>query len=345
MEKVSPRFTLGSLAQLLGGEAEGPIDKELERPVSAGDIDPLGVTFAENEKYLKLAESSEIGAILVGRDVRKSDRALVRVDSPRRAFAQLLSICRREQTLAPGVHPTAIIDPSAKVDPTAQIGPYVVVSAEATLGPGVRLFPFCFVGDRCVLHQGVTLYPHVVLYQDVTLGKNTVVHSGSVLGSEGFGYVWDGKKRSKIPQVGVVEVGEEAELGANITVDRATAGATRIGSGSKLDNLVQVAHNVSIGEHCVIAAQSGISGSTTLGDRVVMGGNVGTNDHVHIGNDVILGGRSSVDRDIEEPGAYFGTPARPLAEAKRSFVLTTKLPELLSRIRELERKVEELSAE
>lgn len=343
MEEVAPRFTLGSLAQILGGQAHGPLDKGLERPTSAGQEDPFGVTFAESEKYLKLAESKEIGAILVSHEMRDSRCALIRVDSPKRAFAHLLAICRREQSLDPGIHPTAIIDLSADVDLSASIGPYSVISRNAVIGPNARIFPFCFVGDRCHLAEGVTLYPHVILYQDVKLGRFTVVHSGSVLGSEGFGYVWDGEKRSKIPQVGSVEVGDNVELGANITVDRATAGTTNIGTGTKLDNLVQVAHNVSIGEHCVIAAQSGISGSTTLGDRVVMGGNVGTNDHVHIGDDVILGGRSSVDRDINEPGAYFGTPARPLGEAKRSMVLTTKLPELLARIRELERQVEELN--
>ncbi len=343
MEEIPPRFTLGSLAQILGGEAHGPLDKGLDRPASAGQEDSQGVTFAESEKYLKLAESKEIGAILVTREMRDSVFPVIRVDSPKQAFAQLLAICRREQTLGPGIHPTAIIDPSAEVDVSASVGPYVVVSANVKVGAKARVFPFCFVGDRCELAEGVTLYPHVVLYQDVKLGRFTVVHSGSVLGSEGFGYVWDGEKRSKIPQVGSVEIGENVELGANITVDRATAGKTHIGSGTKLDNLVQVAHNVTIGEHCVIAAQSGISGSTTVGDRVVMGGNVGTNDHVHIGDDVMLGGRSSVDRDINEPGPYFGTPARPLGEAKRSMVLSTKLPDLLARIRELERHVEELS--
>jgi UDP-3-O-[3-hydroxymyristoyl] glucosamine N-acyltransferase len=345
METLAPRFTLGSLAKLLGGEADGPLDKVLEHPAAAGDHDPLGVTFAENDKYLKLAESAEVGAIIVGRDVTGSERALIRVESPRQAFGHLLAICRREQSFAPGIHPTAVIDPSAQVDPSASIGPYVVVSQEAKIGPKVRLFPFCFVGDRCVLQEGVTLYPHVVLYQDVSIGKLTVIHSGTVLGAEGFGYVWDGKKRTKIPQVGAVEIGHDAEIGANVTVDRATAGATRVGHGTKIDNLVQIAHNVVIGEHCVIAAQSGISGSTSLGDRVVMGGNVGTNDHINIGSDVILGGRSSVDRDIDEPGAYFGTPARPLAEAKRAFLIATKLPDLLSRIRELERQVEELAKE
>jgi UDP-3-O-[3-hydroxymyristoyl] glucosamine N-acyltransferase len=345
MEEFTARFTLGQLAELLGGEAEGPLDKPLAGPASAGDADPYGVTFAENEKYLELAESQDIGAILVGHNLRPSIKAVIRVSAPRTAFAHLLAICRREQSLSPGVHPTAQIDPAAKVDPDARIGAYVVISPDVVIGAGAKIHPFCFIGDRCILAEGVVLYPHVVIYQDVSVGKGTIVHSGSILGSEGFGYAWDGAKRAKIPQVGKVEIGADVELGANVTVDRSTAGTTVIGNGTKVDNLVQVAHNVKIGEHCVIAAQTGISGSTTVGDRVVMGGNVGTNDHIRIASDVMLGGRSGVDRDIEQPGAYFGTPARPIGEAKRAMLIAAKLPELLSRIRDLERKVKELAGQ
>jgi UDP-3-O-[3-hydroxymyristoyl] glucosamine N-acyltransferase len=182
----------------------------------------------------------------------------------------------------------------------------------------------------------------VVLYRDVSVGANSIIHSGAVLGADGFGYVWTGKERMKVPQVGRVVVDADAEIGANTTIDRATAGATTIGEGVKLDNLVQIGHNVSIGDHSVIAAQSGISGSTNVGKRVVMGGNVGTNDHISIADDVVLGGRSGVDRDIKEAGLYFGTPARPGAEAKRSMLIIPKLPDLLSRIRALEKKVKEL---
>ena len=342
MEKTAPRFTLAQLAQLLNGLPEGPPNTPIKRPVSAGDNDPLGITFAENEDYLSVAENSAVGVVLVDKDMRPSTKALIRVDHPRLAFGMVLGLFREEMPLAEGTHSTAVISPTANVAASARIGPYAVVEEGAEIGPNCRVYPFTYVGANCVLEDGCVLHPHVVLYQDVHLGANTIIHSGAIVGSDGFGYVWNGKKRLKVPQVGAVEVGADVEIGANTTIDRATAGDTSIGDGAKIDNLVQIAHNVKVGSHGIIAAQSGISGSTKVGDRVVMGGNVGTSDHVNIADDVFLGGRSSVDRDISEPGGYFGTPARPGAEAKRSMVISTKLPQLLTRIRELEKKVEEL---
>jgi UDP-3-O-[3-hydroxymyristoyl] glucosamine N-acyltransferase len=345
MEKSSPRYTLSSLAELLGGTADGPQDKPLDQPVPAGDCDPLGVTFAENDKYLALAESTEIGAIIVGKDMRSSEKALIRVESPRMAFGMLLAMSERHMSIEPDIHPTAVVSPSASVHPTACIGAFVVVQPGVRIDRGAKIFPFAFIGDDCEIGKNAVLYPHVVLYRDVSIGANSVIHSGVVLGADGFGYVWTGKERMKVPQVGRVAIGADAEIGANTTIDRATAGATTVGDGVKLDNLVQIGHNVSIGDHSVIAAQSGISGSTNVGKRVVMGGNVGTNDHINIADDVVLGGRSGVDRDIKEAGLYFGTPARPGGEAKRSMLIIPKLPELLSRLRALEKKVKDLEKE
>ena len=188
----------------------------------------------------------------------------------------------------------------------------------------------------------MTLYPHVILYRDVTVGERSILHSGAVLGSDGFGYVWNGRERVKVPQAGRLSIGANVEIGANTTIDRATAGSTIIGAGSKIDNQVQIGHNVSLGEHAAIAAQTGISGSTKVGDRVMMGGHVGVADHLTIVSDVVLGGSAGAASSITEPGAYLGLPARPASEAKRSMLLATKLPEMLSRIRALEKKVKEL---
>jgi UDP-3-O-[3-hydroxymyristoyl] glucosamine N-acyltransferase len=344
METVAPRFTLASLAQVLGGDADGPEDTPLARPASAGDDDPLGVTFAENDRYLALAESSDIGAIIVSHDARKSAKPLIRVSNPRLAFGQLLHMSDVPMRASPGNHPTAVIAQDAVVDPSARVGAYAVIESGAAVGAGAQIFPFCYVGEDCSVGAGAVLFPHVVLYRNVSIGENSRIHSGVVLGADGFGYVWDGRTRVKVPQVGSVQIGSDVEIGANTTVDRATAGSTRVGEGTKIDNLVQIAHNVVVGPHGVIAAQSGISGSTRVGARVVMGGNVGTADHVNIGDDVILAGRSSVGSDIDEPGAYLGTPARPISEAKRAIMIATKLPELLARIRTLEKKIEELES-
>jgi UDP-3-O-[3-hydroxymyristoyl] glucosamine N-acyltransferase len=213
-----------------------------------------------------------------------------------------------------------------------------VVEQGAEIGTGSRIYSFAYVGENCRLGEGCTLYPHSVLYQDVTLGARSIIHSGAVLGADGFGYAWDGSRRVKIPQVGAVVLGDEVEIGANTTIDRATAGATVVGTGTKLDNLVQVGHNCRIGEHTVVAGLSGISGSTKIGSRNTLAGQVATADHVTVCDDVTLAGRTGVTNDIKEPGAYFGFPARPLGEAMRSLVLVSRLQDLFARVRKLERE-------
>lgn len=341
METHPPPWTLGEIAEWLGGDLEGPADHRVERLVPAGDDDPSGLAFCESPKYLEKIEGSSVGAVLLGPDM-ESAKPRVRVESPRLAFYTLLVASQRSLTLPPGAHPTAVIDPSAKVDPSAQIGPFCVIGPDAEIGAGAKLHAFCYVGDRCRVGEGCELFPGVVLYRDVALGDRTIVHGGAILGADGFGYEWNGKQRVKIPQVGAVEIGSNAEIGANTTVDRATVGETSIGDGTKIDNLVQVAHNVRIGEHGVIAGLTGIAGSTTLGNRIVVGGGVGFRDHVAVADDVALGGRSGVAADITEPGEYFGSPAMPKREAVKSMLLIPRLPDLYNRIKQLESRVAEL---
>lgn len=336
------RWTLGELAGLLGGRLDGPADLPITRPVSSHDEDPQGICFAESEPHLLRAIKGAVGALLVDNKADVGGKPAIRVESPRFAFAKLLAIASRPLPLSSGVHPLASVAETAKIAPTARIGAYAVVEAGAVVEDDARVYPFCYVGENCRIGQGTVLYPHVVLYQDVEIGSQCVLHSGCVLGADGFGFFWDGSRRRKIPQVGGVDVGDDVEVGANTTIDRATAGATRVGEGTKLDNLIQVAHNASIGKHTVVAGLSGISGSSRIGDRVVIGGGVGIKDHVTITDDVALGGRTGVEKDILEPGEYFGTPARPAAEAVRAFLLAPKLPELFSRLRALEKRLDEL---
>ena len=340
MEKRQARWTLGELASLLGGSLDGPADLPIDRPVSVDTVDPLGISFAESPEYL--AQAGGVGALLLAPDSESNGKPAIRLASPRMAFGMLLALATRPLPLEPGIHPSAVVHADASIDASASIGPFVVVESGASIGPGARIFPFCYVGENCTVGAGSTLYPNVVVYQDVTIGDRCVVHSGVVLGADGFGFVWDGKQRIKVPQVGSVTIGNDVEIGANTTIDRATAGETSIGDGVKLDNLIQIGHNSSIGEHSVLAGHTGISGSTKVGKRVVMGGGVGTNDHITITDDVILGGRSGVDRDITEPGQYVGVPARPAAEGLRALLIVPRLPELLSRIRALEKKLKEL---
>ncbi|MEQ1935096.1 MAG: UDP-3-O-(3-hydroxymyristoyl)glucosamine N-acyltransferase [Fimbriimonadaceae bacterium] len=340
METKTPRWTLASLAEILGGECFGPDDQPIARPVSADTPDPLGIAFAESDTYVTLAENSSVGVLIIGREERAPKKPHIRVDRPREAFLKLLMLCERKPHFEAGIHPTAVISAQATISPSASIGPYVVIEGDASIEVGAAIMPFCFIGPGCVIGRGTRLHPRVTLVQDVKLGANCTVHPGVVLGADGFGFVWDGARRVKVPQVGGVDIGDNVELGANTTVDRSTAGDTTIGNGSKLDNLIQVAHNCHIGEHTVIAAQSGIAGSSSIGDRCDVGGMTGLKDHIKVGNDIQLGGMSGLEKDLMEPGAYIGRPALPIMDGLRVLKAFAKLPDILSRLRALEKKVD-----
>ncbi len=327
------------LATAIGGDLHGPPDLPISGPVSADSESPDGIAFCESADYL--SQSSGVGALVLPRDL-ESEKPHIKVDHPRLAFGMLLAMADRPLPLAPGIHPTAVVHPTAQVDPDASIGPYAVIEENVDVGPKARIFPFCYVGARCKVGEGATLYPHVVLYKDVTLGKRTIIHSGAVLGADGFGYVWDGRTRIKVPQAGAVALGDNVEIGANTTIDRATTGVTKIGNGTKLDNLVQLGHNCTIGDDTVVAGLSGISGSSHIGSRCVFGGQSALADHVKIGDDVTFGGRTATSQDITEPGAYLGVPAMPVGDGIRAMMLSTKLPELFKRVKQLERALEKL---
>lgn len=339
METKAARWTLGDLAAMIQGDLSGPAEMPIDRPVSADTNDPRGLAFAESEKYLTRAESSGVGAVLLNRDLRETSLPSIRVDDPRLAFFMLLKMSEQPLPIQPGVHPTAVVSPEATVDPSAFVGPYSVIETGAVLGARAKVFPFCYVGENCKIGAKTILFPHVTLYQDVTIGEECILHSGTVIGADGFGFVWDGRQRIKVPQVGSVRIGSQVELGANTAVDRATAGETTIGDGTKIDNLVQVAHNNRIGEHTVIAGCAALAGSVEVGDRCVIGGMVGFRDHVSLGDDVFVAGMSGIEKDLPGPGQYFGVPALPALEAIRIFKATQRLPEIMKRLKELEKKV------
>lgn len=336
--------TLGEIAQIVGGTLVGPADLTIERPVPAGYDDEAGITFAESKEYLHTVESSRVGAVIVSEEITSCSKPHIRHRSPREAFGRLLAIAWKELPLAPGVHPTAVVSPEAKVHPDASVGAFCVVEGGVVIEEDAKVFPFCFVGANCRVGVGAKLYPRVTLYRDVQVGDRTIIHSGAVIGADGFGFFWDGTKRRKVPQAGSVNVSSDCEIGALTAIDRATAGETKIKEGTKIDNLVQVGHNVVIGEHTVIAGQTGIGGSTLIGARVVMGGQCGIGDHVDIAADVSLGARSGVGQSLPKPGQYWGAPARDSKEEIRITLLMGKLPELVDRIKQLERDVERLSS-
>ncbi|HXH60188.1 MAG TPA: UDP-3-O-(3-hydroxymyristoyl)glucosamine N-acyltransferase [Fimbriimonadaceae bacterium] len=342
MEKDLHGWTLKELAELLGGELRGDPSLRVERAVPAGTDDLRGVTFAESEKFLTLSLSKPIGAVLVKRGTGAQSRPTIEVDSPRSAFGFLLSRLVRPLPVEPGIHPSAVVSPEASVDQTASVGAYAVVEQGASVGPRCRIYAFAYIGDGCRVGADSAVYPHAVLYQDVRIGERCVVNAGAVIGADGFGFVWDGKKQAKVPQVGGVVIGDDVEIGANACIDRATCGETVVSDGTKIDNLVQIGHNVSVGEDTVIAAQVGVSGSSRVGSRVTMGGQVAVSDHVAIGDDVVLGGRSGAFQDVVEPGQYFGLPPVSVISAMRLMALQQRLPEIFGRIKKLEVEIEEL---
>lgn len=338
-------WTLGRLGELLGGEVRGPADLILERPVPAGSDDPRGITFAESPKYLAVVLGSSVGAVLVERTAETFDKPALLVDSPRLAFFQLLHMSDRPPHLSVGVHPSAMVDGTAEVSHMAHVGAFAVIDELAVVEGGAYVFPTAYVGPRCHIAPRAKIMPGAVLVQDVHVASGAVIHSGAVLGADGFGFVWDGKKQVKVPQVGLVTIGPDAEIGANSTVDRATCGETSIGEDVKIDNLVQVGHNSRVGAHTILAGQVGLSGSVTVGERVVAGGQVAVADHVTIGDDIQLAGRTGLMSDLLEPGEYFGVPPIPVKQAMRQMALIRKLPELMDRIKSLEAEVERLKLE
>lgn len=342
MAKYVAFWTLGQLAQALGGELRGPEDWIVERPQPVHSNDPRGLTFVSSEEYLRQAMLSGVGALLVPRQAPPIAKPAIAVDDPRASFGRFLAMCIRPLPFEAGIDARAVVSPEATVDPTASVGPFAVVERGAVVGPRARVYPFAYVGEGCTLGADVVIYPHAVLYQSIDIGDRSIVHAGAVLGADGFGYVWDGVRRVKIPQVGGVRLGSDVEIGALTGIDRSTAGDTEIGDGVKLDNLIQIGHNCSVGDHTVIASLTGISGSTSIGKRNTIAGQCATSDHVNTADDVVLGGRTGVTKDVGSPGTYWGLPAQPVGEAMRVQVLMNKLPDLFNRLRTLEKRVKEL---
>jgi UDP-3-O-[3-hydroxymyristoyl] glucosamine N-acyltransferase len=264
------------------------------------------------------------------------------VPNARIAFAKVLPLFFPPPTFAPGIHSTAVVAASAKVDTTAHVGPWCVVGDRVSIGPRSALEAGTCVGDDCRLGEAVHLYPNVTIYPRSQLGNRVAIHSGTVIGSDGFGYVFDQGIHFKVQQIGNVIIHDDVEIGANVTVDRGALGSTVIGRGTKIDNLVQLGHNVVTGEHCIVVSQVGIAGSTRLGNYVTLAGQVGVAGHLKIGNQAIVAAQAGVMNDIPDGGKYLGSPAQPDRQMKRQWVALRNMPELMQHIRNLEARLQEL---
>ena len=339
-----PTYTTGQIAERIGATVIGDPNLPLTGFAPADSAKPGDLTFAENESYFARAKQSAASAILVAEDFSPDAKTLIRVTNARVAFAQVLPLFFPEPTFAPGIHPSAVVAATAQVDPTAHIGPHCVVGERVKIGPGAVLISQVYVGDDCSVGEQTRLFPHVTLYQRSHLGKRVRIHAGAVIGADGFGYVFDGSEHRKVPQVGQVLIQDDVEIGANTTIDRAALGATIICKGTKIDNLVQIAHNVTIGEHSIIVAQVGIAGSTKIGSYVTVAGQAGIAGHLRIGDRVTLAAQSGVMHHIPEGQKWMGSPAQPDRVTKRQLLAIERLPDLLRRVHELERRLGEPEA-
>ena len=338
-------LTVGQIAAQLGAEVEGDAGRVIHAVAGVRDAGPEDIAFVSQARYAADAAASGAGALIVGRDwAIPVSAALIRVDQPETAFARIAQAFIPPTPIPEiGVHPTAIISPKAQVGLRPSIGPYAVIEADVVLGDDVVVGAQCYIGHGVHIGSHSRLYPQVSIREYCRLGARVIVHNGTVIGSDGFGYNVDRQGvRTKIPQIGIVLVGDDVEIGANVTIDRARFGKTRIGVGVKIDNLVQIGHNVVIGDHAVVVAQVGIAGSTMIGGKAILAGQSGVAGHLTVGAGAVVSAQAGVTKDVP-PGSYvMGFPATPHKEMARQYAAVARLPELRERVAALQKRLEAL---
>jgi UDP-3-O-[3-hydroxymyristoyl] glucosamine N-acyltransferase len=337
-------FTATRIAELLRGEVLGDGRIPLSGFATAENACAGDLTFAESETFFAAAELSQASAILVSGAFSSASKVLIRVPNARIATAQILPFFFPPDEPPNGIHPSAVIHPKAKVDPTANIGPHCVVGPGARLGARGLLMGGNHLGRDCQLGDDVCLFPNVVVYARSRIGHRVTIHAGTVIGSDGYGYVLDRGQHRKILHAGNVVLHDDVEIGANAAIDRGALGSTVIGQGTKIDNLVHIAHNVVIGRHCLILGQVGFGGSTHVGDYTVVASQAGVADHLEIGAQVVIAAKAGVMRNIPDGLKVLGIPALPDRQAKRQMIAAQQLPETIRRLRDLEKQVAELRA-
>jgi len=339
-------ITLKEISERIGGTLEG---NPRQKVFKFAEIDKAGegdIAFCANQKYLKYIETTQASCVILdyGVPASRTDISIIRVPD---AYAAFMKMQQYFASAAPpafpaGIHPTALISKSAKIGENVAIGPYAVISERAVIGDNTAIYPHVTLGDDTSFGEDCIIYPHVSVYRGSKIGRRTIIHSGAVIGSDGFGFAESDGKHEKIPQLGIVVIGDDVEIGANTTIDRATLGETVIGSGSKIDNLVQIGHNVVIGENAIIVAQSGVSGSVKIGQHVTLAGQSGIAGHLEIGDNVIITAQSGVGKSITKPGMYLGSPVQEYRTALKAESMRRKLPELIEELNRLKDRIREI---
>lgn len=332
---------LKELALMLGGKAIGDPETEIKGAAGIHEVKEGEATFLIDRKLLRECAGSKASCVIVRDFIPDMDKPQIAAKNPLYAFARLLEHFYVAPYQPTGISSAASVSPSARIGRNVSIHSFVSVSDNAVVGDDTILYPGVFVGEDTVIGEQCVVYPNVTIREKVRVGNGVIIHPGAVVGSDGFGYVMEEGRHHKIPQVGGVIIEDDVEIGANVSIDRATTGNTFVGKGTKIDNLVQIAHNVRIGENSIIVSQVGIAGSTEIGNYVVLGGQVGVADHAKIDDGVMVGAQSGVFGHIEK-GIHSGSPSIPHRDWLRSTALFAKLPELQKRIKELEEKIKAL---
>ena len=340
-------FTAKMIADFLKGKIEGDPDSKVTNVSKIEEGTPGTISFLANPKYEKYIYTTNASIVIVNDDFKPEKpvkTTLIRVPNAYQALAALLELQEKMKPQKKGIDSMAFVHPSAKIGENAYIGAFAVVSENASIGNNVKIYPQVYIGDNCSVKDNTTIYPGVKIYNDCHVGADCVIHAGVVIGSDGFGFApQEGNDYKKVPQVGNVIIEDHVEIGANTAIDRATMGSTIIRKGVKLDNLIQIAHNVEVGENTVMAGQSGIAGSTKVGKNVMIAGQVGLIGHISIADKVKIAAQSGITQSIKTEGDIVqGSPSFGFAKYQRSYVLFRKLPDIYEQIRELEKQVKEL---
>lgn len=334
--------SLGEIAKLIDGKLIGDPDVMIYGATNLEDAGEQQITFAV-APYLDKAQKSFAAAFILPSDIETTfSKPVILVDNPRVAFAKVLEMFSPLLEVKKEIHSSAFVASSAKIGKNVAIMPYAFVDEDCVIGDGVIIYPHVYIGRGTKVGSGSIFYSNVSIYANCQIGDRVILHSGAVIGGDGFGYVTIEGKHRKVPQVGNVVLGDDVEIGCNSCVDCGTTGSTFIGNGTKIDNLVHVAHNDIIGENCFLVAHVGISGSVKVGNNVTMAGQVATSGHITIGDNCVFAGRSGITRDVPSNSVYAGFPARPHKEWLKQEVMQRKLPEMFKKLNELEMKLKKL---
>jgi UDP-3-O-[3-hydroxymyristoyl] glucosamine N-acyltransferase len=333
--------TAKELAEAIGARLEGDGAMEIAGVAAPERAGARDLIYVEAAKHAERVAASAAMCVVAGEGLSLPGKTVLRSAQPKVAFAKAAAVLLERAPIAAGIHPTAIVAPLARVAEGVSIGPYAVIGEDAHVGAGTQIGAHAVIGAGCWIGENCRIHPRVTLYANVRVGHRVGIHAGAVIGADGFGYAFGEGKYWKFPQVGIVEIGDDVEIGANATIDRGSLDDTRIAEGVKLDNLVHVGHNVQIGAHTVVAAQTGISGSSVLGHHVVVGGQVGIADHCTLEDGAVAGAQAGIPtgKTIRGGQTVWGTPAREIGKFKETYAWYARLPELAARIKELEAKL------